>query len=81
MNRFDAFAESPSATVSRFSSEVDPAHLARIAVEPTAGNGLRATSRVMIDKAAAVPRAKVGRAFGRLGEEAIRALAFLGLGD
>ena len=56
----------------------------RVTVEPTEANGLRAASQIMIDKAATIPRAKVGRAFGRLDKDAMRGvnralLAFLGL--
>ena len=54
-------------------------------VEPNKANGLRALSQVMIDKAVAIPREKVGRVIGRLDDDAMRrvdrALAnFLGLG-
>ena len=82
----DAFAALSSVTVLRLTSEIHPAHMARLTVDPTAGNGLRRASQVMIDKAATVPRDKVGRVFGRLGDEAMRAvdralLAFLGLGE
>ena len=81
----DAFAALPSVTVLRLSSEIVPAHLARITVEPNAENGLRSTSQIMIDKATAIPREKVGRVFGRLDDTAMRAvdralLTFLGLG-
>ena len=80
----DAFAALPSVTILRLSSEIVPAHLARISVAPTPENGLRATSQIMIDKATSVPREKVGQAFGRLDDETVRAvdralLAFLGL--
>ncbi len=80
----DAFAALPSVTVLRLSSDVYPAHLARITVDPTPANGPRATSQVMIDKAAAVPREKVGRVFGRLDDESLKAVdrtqaVFLGL--
>ena len=81
----NAFLTLPSVTVLLLSSEILPAHLARIAVEPSHENGLRARSQIMIDKAMSVPREKVGRAFGRLSENAMRAvdralLGFLGLG-
>ena len=80
----DAFAALPSVTVLRLSSEIVPAHLARITVDPTPENGLRSASQIMIDKATAIPREKVGRAFGRLDDSTMRAvdralLAFLGL--
>lgn len=80
----DAFAALPSVTVLRLSSEIFPAHLARITVEPSAENGLRRTSQIMLDKATAVPREKVGQRIGRLDARTLqhvsRALAaFLGL--
>ena len=59
----DAFAALPSVTVLRLSSEIVPAHLARITVDPTPENG-RSTSQIMIDKATTISREKVGRAFG-----------------
>jgi mRNA interferase MazF len=82
----DAFLALPSVTVLRLSSDVVLTHLARITVDPTPSNGLRATSQVMIYKAVAVPREKVGRVIGRLDDDAMRmverALAnFLGLGE
>jgi len=60
----DAFAALPSVTVVRLSSDVFPANLARVSVEPTASNGLRLTSQIMIDKAVSVPRANIGATFG-----------------
>jgi mRNA interferase MazF len=82
----DEFHDLASVTVLRLTSDLNNWPTFRISVEPTKENGLRATSQVMIDKPAALPRAKVGRVFGRLGEDALRAvdqalLAFLGLGD
>lgn len=62
----DAFDALPSVTVLRLSSEIVPAHLARITVEPSAENGLRLPSQIMIDKAAALPREKVGQTIGHL---------------
>jgi len=54
-------------------------------VQPTAGNGLRAPSQIMVDKTHTIPRKKAGEAFGRLEAPTMaavnRALAvFLGLG-
>src|SRR5580658_9067827 len=68
----DAFAALPSVTVLRLSSEIVPAHLARITVDPTPENGLRLTSQIMIDKAISIPREKVGRVFGRLEDASVR---------
>lgn len=56
----------------------------RLLVEPNNENGLRATSWIMVDKIAAVPRSKVGRRVGQLsGDDMARLdqalLVFLGL--
>ena len=79
----DLFAEHPSVTILPVTSELRATPLFRIQIEPTAENGLQATSQVMVDKAQSVPRNKIGAAFGRLDAEAMlavnRALAvFLG---
>jgi len=81
----DAFAALPSVTVLRLSSDIVAAHRVRITIDPSAENGLRFPSQVMIDKAISLPREKVGPAFGRLDQNAMRSvdralLAFLGLG-
>jgi mRNA interferase MazF len=80
----DAFDALPSVTILRLSSEIVPAHLARITVEPTKTNGLRATSQIMIDKAASLPRKNVGQIIGQLDQRTMRAVskalvAFFGL--
>jgi len=80
----DAFAQLPSVTVLQLTSDVHDEHLARITINPSAGNGLRQRSQVMVDRAMAVPRTKVGQVFGHLDAETItdinRAMArFLGL--
>lgn len=79
----DLFDAHPSVTILPVTSELRDAPLFRIRLEPTGDNGLRRTSEVMIDKIQTVARAKVGRAFGHLDDEAMlavnRALAvFLG---
>ena len=43
-------------------------------VEPTAHNGLRALSQVMVDKLSTLPRSKVSAPFGRLEDERMRAV-------
>jgi mRNA interferase MazF len=52
----NAFGALPSVTVLRLSSDLIPAQLTRLTVEPTPENGLRTTSQVMIDKAVSIPR-------------------------
>jgi mRNA interferase MazF len=46
----------------------------RVTVEPSAENGLRQTSQVMVDKLSTLPRHKVGETFGRLEIEKMRAV-------
>jgi mRNA interferase MazF len=80
----DAFAVLPSVTVLRLTSDILPLHLIRITVEPTAENGLRRTSQVMIDKATTVPTGKIGDVIGTLDSVAMQRVgsaltAFLGL--
>jgi mRNA interferase MazF len=81
----DDFRELASVTVLRLTSELHDWPTFRVTVEPIKANGLQATSQVMIDKAAAVPRKKVGRVIGHLDDDAMRTVdralgVFLGLG-
>jgi mRNA interferase MazF len=41
-------------------------------VEPSRDNGLVKRSQIMIDKAAAVPRAKIGQRIGRIETDTMR---------
>lgn len=80
----ELFESLGSVTVLPVTSELRAAPLLRISVEPSAGNGLRKKSQVMVDKIQTVPRDKVGTAIGRLHQDVLvavdRALAvFLGL--
>lgn len=62
----DLFAELPSFVVFPLTTTLrDDANQFRLAVDPTAGNGLRGASQIAIDKITVVPRAKIGRAIGR----------------
>jgi mRNA interferase MazF len=79
----DLFGQHPSVTVLPVTSQLRDAPLFRVRVEPGDGNGLRATSEVMVDKVHTAARDKVGRTIGRLDDTAMlavnRALAvFLG---
>jgi mRNA interferase MazF len=79
----DLFAEHPSITLLPVTSELRDAPLFRLRVEPSAENGLRKPSQIMVDKAHTLPREQVGTPFGRLEDGAMvavnRALAlFLG---
>jgi mRNA interferase MazF len=62
----DAFSALGSVTVLRLTSELHAWPLFRVTVQPSADNGLRTTSQVMIDRAIASPRERVGMVFGRL---------------
>lgn len=80
-DRFDA---TDSVTVCAFTSDPTDAPLLRLPVMPDDLNGLRETSRLMVDKVTTVPRSKLGQQVGRLSDEDIvrlgRALlVFLGL--
>jgi mRNA interferase MazF len=65
-------------------TQLRPIEIFRITVSPSAKNGLRAPSQIMVDKAHTIPRAKAGSPFGELElrtlKEVDRSLAvFLGL--
>jgi mRNA interferase MazF len=80
----DAFADTASVTVCALTTTALPASLARIAIDPSPFNGLRAPSQAMADKVTTVPRAKLGRRIGRLSDaDMVRfdraLLVFLGL--
>ena len=79
----DQFDTTATVTVLLVSSTLVEAPLIRLTVEPSASNGLRERSQVMVDKAMTVKRAKLGSRLGRLDDAALvavnRALAlFLG---
>jgi len=80
----DAFDPIPSVTLLPLTSALHDAHLIRITVEPSDGNGLRVASQVMIDKAITVPRIKVGAVIGHAEPETMRVVShalgrFLGI--
>ena len=73
------FDEHPSVTILPVTSELRDAPMFRLAVDPTAANGLRLPSQVTIDKPQSVPGEKLGAVIGRFEDETIltidRALA------
>lgn len=80
-DRFDATA---SVTICAFTTDPTDAPLFRPVVEPNEANGLRAVSRLMVDKVTTVSRTKLGACIGRLADADIRRLdrallVFLGL--
>ncbi|MBI5908943.1 MAG: type II toxin-antitoxin system PemK/MazF family toxin [Betaproteobacteria bacterium] len=73
-----------SVTICGFTRDTTDMPLFRIAVEPSASNGLEFLSRIMVDKILTVPKSKIGYRIGQLSESDItrlnQALAmFLGL--
>ena len=80
-DRFDA---TDSITVCAFTTDPASAPLFRLLVKPTERNGLKAASRLMVDKVSTVPKSRLGEQVGTLGDEDMvrlnRALVvFLGL--
>ncbi|MEO5338246.1 MAG: type II toxin-antitoxin system PemK/MazF family toxin [Magnetospirillum sp. WYHS-4] len=80
-DRFDATA---SVTVCVFTTDETEAPLFRIPVAPSEGNGLRAVSRLMVDKITTVSKDRMGDRIGHLDDADVvrlnRAiLVFLGL--
>jgi mRNA interferase MazF len=73
-----------SVTICGFTRDPTDMPLFRIAITPSASNGLEFPSRVMVDKILTMPKAKLGYRTGQLGDSDItrlnQALAmFLGL--
>ncbi len=80
----DAFAALASVALLRLTSDLHDFPLFRITMRPSRGNGLQRPSQVMIDKPAAVPRAKIGQRIGRADAATMRLVdaaltRFLGL--
>ncbi len=80
-DRFDA---TDSITVCAFTTDPTEAPLIRLAIKPTAANGLREQSSIMVDKITTVQRSRLAGRIGRLSDEDIvrlgRAIVvFLGL--
>lgn len=61
----------PSVTVVLMSTTLVDAPLVRITVEPSAHNGLRKITQVMVDKLVTVKRDKLGKEVGELDHEAM----------
>ena len=65
-DRFDATS---SITICAFTSDPTDAPLFRLAVDPSETNGLRVTSRLMVDKITTTPRTKLGARIGTLADD------------
>jgi mRNA interferase MazF len=80
-DRFDATA---LVTVCAFTTNATNAPLFRLLVEPSETNGLRTSSRLMVDKITTVFRTKIGAYVGRLEDQDMlrlnrAVLVFLGI--
>jgi mRNA interferase MazF len=80
-NRFDA---TESITICPFTGDPTAAELFRIPIEPTATNGLKSLSRLMVDRITTVAKSRVGKQIGCLDDEDVVRLnravvVFLGL--
>ena len=80
----DSFDATGSITICAFTTDQTEAPLFRLTIEPNQRNGLRAPSRLMVDKITTVPRTKFGTHIGRLDDADIlrlnqAVLVFLGL--
>lgn len=81
----DSFDATASITVCPFTTNPVDAPLLRIAIEPSATNGLDRASSLMVDKITTVPKTNVGDRLGQLTDEEMlkfnRSVAvFLGIG-
>ena len=80
----DQFSETNSVTLCGLTTSVTEALFGRPLIRPSASNGLRSPSRLMVNKIATVPRSKLGYKIGRLDDYDVLQLnihlkAFLGL--
>jgi len=80
----DAFTARDSVTVCLITTDPSDLLVFRVPVEPTTENGLRAASRLMVDKVTTVPKSRLGQRIGRLADvDLLRLnrslLVFLGL--
>ena len=65
----NALDTADSVLVVLLTSALTEAPFYRLTVEPSAGNGLRSVSQIMVDKVLAYPRAKCGPIIGHLAEK------------
>ena len=65
----DSFDATASVTLCSFTTDPTDAPLFRIPIEPSEKNGLRAPSRLMVDKLTTVSRGRLGSRVGRLDDE------------
>lgn len=82
----EAFEVIDSITVCPLTTDPMDLPLFRLEILPTTTNGLRISSRIMIDKVSTVPKTKLGGRIGRLSDaDVVRVnralLVFLGIAD
>jgi mRNA interferase MazF len=80
----DSFDATSSVTICAFTTDPTEAPLFRIPIEPSEKNGLKAPSRLMVDKLTTVSRERLGYRMGRLDDtDTVRLnraiLVFLGM--
>jgi mRNA interferase MazF len=80
----DLFAGTGSITLCPLTTHLVDAPLVRLTIEPTAANGLKVSSHLMVDKITTVSKSKLQRRVGRLADEDMirvnrAVLVFLGL--
>jgi len=80
----DSYADTNSIAVCLITSEQIATSFIRPPLKPDAGNGLNESSRIMVDKVAAVPRSGLRKRVGRVSGEQMRAvedalMTFLGM--
>lgn len=64
----DIFPDTASITVCPVTTDPTETPLFRLPIEPNEINGLRAPSRLMVDKIGTFPKSKLGRRIGRLSD-------------
>ena len=62
----DNFEGTSSITLCAFTTDPTDAPLMRLLIAPSEQNGLKAASRLMIDKVTTVPKARLGKRLGRI---------------
>jgi mRNA interferase MazF len=82
----DALNAADSVLVALITGSVADTPLYRLTIEPTAANGLKTVSQIMVDKVLAYPRAKCGPVIGHLSAAEILVLnnmlsVMIGLAD
>ena len=70
----DLFNAHPSVTVLLLTSELRRLRIVRVAIKPTAENGLKKPSQIMVDKVSTIPREKIGKRLGVLDDASILAV-------